>query len=89
MQLTELQKHTGQMCEAYGLDSRIERYKGARPISFYRWDLDCILDVLDLNLTDEVLYPDKQSEGYKALSALSTALKQMYKDAYQHDRLSI
>ena len=35
-QLEELQKHTWQMCEAFGLDRKIENYKGTRPISFYR-----------------------------------------------------
>ena len=32
-QLKELQKHTWQMCEAFGLDGKIENYKGTRPIS--------------------------------------------------------
>ena len=27
-QLTELQKHTWQMCEAFGLDHKIDNYKG-------------------------------------------------------------
>jgi len=38
-QLEELQKHTWHMCEAFGLDMKIENYKGARPISLYSWDL--------------------------------------------------
>jgi transcription elongation factor Elf1 len=52
-QLTELQKHALQMCEAFGLDRKIENYKGTRPISLYSWDLDCILDVLSMALDDE------------------------------------
>ncbi len=59
-QLEELQKHTGYMCEAFGLDDKIDNYKGTRPISFYRWDLDCILDVLWLVLNDGNEYPNKK-----------------------------
>ena len=82
MQLKELQKYTGDMCEAYGLDNKIERYKGTRPISFYRWDLDCILDVLDMALADKANYPNQDCPSYLALSALRADLKQEYKKTY-------
>jgi hypothetical protein len=35
-ELVELQKHTWSMVEAFGLDQRIEKYKGKKPIGFYR-----------------------------------------------------
>ena len=81
-QLEELQKHTWQMCEAFGLDRKIEKYKGTRPISFYRWDLDCILDVLDMTLGDEEEYPDKKDEGYTELHELYVDLKKAYQETY-------
>ncbi len=80
--MKELQKHTWQMCEAFGLDSKIEKYKGTRPISFYSWDLDCILDVLDMALDDEKEYPDKNDEGYIKLYELYLDLKKTYKETY-------
>ncbi len=82
-QLEELQKHTWQMCEAFGLDRKIENYKGTRPISFYSWDLDCILDVLDMTLDDEKEYPDKKDEGYIKLYELYVDLKKAYKETYE------
>ena len=82
-QLEELQKHTWQMCEAFGLDRKIENYKGTRPISFYSWDLDCILDVLDMALGDEKEYPDKKDEGYIKLYELYVDLKKVYKKTYE------
>jgi len=82
-QLTELQKYTGDMCEAYGLDAKIGRYKGTRPISFYRWDFDCILDVLDMALADRANYPNQDSPNYLALSALRAGMKQEYKKTYE------
>ena len=70
------------MCEAFGLDRKIEKYKGTRPISFYSWDLDCILDVLDMVLNDEKEYPDKNDEGYLRLHDLYVDLKKSYKETY-------
>ena len=71
------------MCEAFGLDSKIDNYKGSLPISFYRWDLDCILDVLDMALDDEKEYPDKKDEGYIQLHELYMALKKEYDATYE------
>jgi len=82
-QLDELQKHRWQMREAFGLDRKIEKYKGSRPISFYSWDLDCILDVLDMALDDEKEYPDKNDEGYILLYELYVDLKKAYKETYE------
>ncbi|MEA1934401.1 MAG: hypothetical protein U9N60_08230 [Thermodesulfobacteriota bacterium] len=81
-QLIELQKHTWQMCEAFGLDRKIEKYKGTRPISLYSWDLDCIIDVLWLTLDDEKEYPDKKSEGYTLLHELYVYLKNAHKEIH-------
>lgn len=77
-ELEELQKHTGSMVEAFGLDHRIENYKGTRPIGFYRWDLECLIDVLDMALDDSMEYPDHHSSGYLALKNLFEKLKAEY-----------
>jgi hypothetical protein len=81
-QLSELQKHTWKMIEAFGLDTKIDNYKGVRPISFYSWDLDCILDVLSMALHDEKEYPEKKDEGYVRLQELYMTLKKTYKETY-------
>ena len=36
-ELRELKRHTGSMAEAFGLDRKIESYKGTRPLTLYRW----------------------------------------------------
>lgn len=82
VQLDELQKHSWHMIEAFGLDTRVDNYKGIRPISFYSWDLDCILDVLDMVLNDEKEYPDQEDEGYIKLQELYIHLKNEYKNTY-------
>ncbi len=82
MQLDELQRHSCYMIEAFGLDTRIDNYKGVRPISFYSWDLECILDVLDAVLNDVNEYPDQEDEGYIALRELYLHLKNEYQERY-------
>ena len=72
------------MCEAFRLDTKIDNYKGVRPISFYSWDLECLLDVLDMTLNDAKEYPDKQDEGYVKLHMLYVNLKQAYKETYEN-----
>ena len=81
-ELEELQKYTWSMAEAFGLDRRIEKYRGKKPIGFYRWDLDCLIDVLDMALNDKEEYPSKEDSGYKALSKLFEKLKSEYEKNY-------
>jgi len=65
-ELRQLKKYTYNMVEAFGLDRKIENYQGTRPITLYRWDLDCLLSVIDLALKDERNYPDKTAPEYNA-----------------------
>ncbi|MDU9049813.1 MAG: hypothetical protein Q3M30_13275 [Candidatus Electrothrix sp. Rat3] len=78
-ELSELQRHTWQMSEAFGLDTRIGNYKGKRPIGLYSWDFDCLLIVIEYSLDDPKEYPDKNSSGYKSLKSLFERLKVEYK----------
>jgi len=82
LQLEELQKHTWHMIEAFCLHTKVENYKQVRPISFYSWDLDYILDVLDMVLNDEKEYPDKEDAGYIKLNELYFHLKNEYRETY-------
>lgn len=81
-ELSELQRHTYLMGDAYGLDARIEKYKGKRPIGLYRWDLDCLIDVIDIALNDNDYCSDKENTRYDALKNLSNRLKDEYRKNY-------
>ena len=78
-ELSELQRHTWQMAEAFGLDRRIENYQGKRPIGLFSWDFDCLLAVIEDALDDPKEYPDKTEPGYKALKSLFIRLKGEYR----------
>ncbi len=85
-ELAQLKRHTWQMAEAFGLDSRIERYYGKRSIGFYRGDMDCLIDVVNMALDDRREYPTKDSPGYAALRKLAARLKDEYQWAFEGDR---
>ena len=69
-ELEELQRFTWQVVEAFGLDRRIENYRGTRPIGLYRWDLDVLIDVISMALADPKAYPHQAGPGYEALNTL-------------------
>lgn len=82
LELAELKKHTGAMAESFGLDSRIDRYRGSRPIGLYRWDMDCLTDILEMVLRDKLEYPDQSSPQYKAARTLYERLANLKQKAY-------
>jgi len=81
-ELRELKKHTDGMVEAFGLDRKIENYQGTRPITLYRWDLECLMDVIDFALKDEKDYPNKSTPDYQALQRLGQRFQQEYDTVY-------
>jgi Plasmid pRiA4b ORF-3-like protein len=87
-ELRELKRHTGSMAEAFGLDRKIENHKGTRPITLYRWDLECLMDVIDLALKDERDYPDKSTPEYQALQKVGERFHQEYDAVYGHEKSS-
>ena len=81
-ELRELKRHVYAMAEAFGLDAKIDKYKGTRPITLYRWDLECLMDVIDVALDDEEDYPDKSAPEFQALRSLGERLHKEYDDTY-------
>jgi hypothetical protein len=79
-ELDELKRHTGSMAEAFGLDGKIVEYKGTRPLTLYRWDLECLMDVIEVELANAAEYPDRDAPGYRALKRLGERIRQ------EHDR---
>jgi hypothetical protein len=82
-ELVELKRHAWLMTEAFGLDARIEKYQGKRPIGFYSWDLDCLICVLEDVLQNEQEYPDRSTTGYKALSQVLERLQNEYPNTHR------
>jgi hypothetical protein len=85
-ELYELQRHTSMMAESFGLDRRIDEYRGTRPLGLYRWDLECLLDVMGAALADRRTYPSQDGPGYRALSTLNARLRAEYDAHYGGER---
>ena len=75
MELDELQRFDWMMAEAFGLDRRIANYQGVRPIGLYRWDIECLVDVIDSVLNDPEYYPTHESPEYQAIKNLRDRLQ--------------
>jgi len=74
-ELDELQRFDWMMAESFGLDRRIANYQGVRPIGLWRWDIECLLAVIDAVLDDPEYYPTKESPGRPAIKALRDRLQ--------------
>jgi hypothetical protein len=77
-ELRELQQLD--MPESLGLDRRIRRYQGTRPIGLYRWDLECLLAALSLVVDGRD--PCVSRKGRVTLTTLHDRLRAVYEAAY-------
>jgi hypothetical protein len=83
LELEELKELTWSMADSFGLDGRIERYQGKRPISFYSWDLDCLEDVLSLGIDDLRKHSGEESPRFEALMKLRERIQALRAEAYR------
>ena len=70
------------MPESFGLEGRIQRYEGKRPIGLYRWDLECLLDTLSLEWADRPSGSRLRRRDIDALKSLHDRLRKEYDAAY-------
>lgn len=79
-ELTELHRLSYLMCEAFGLDRKIEAYKGTRAITLFAWDLDCLEDVVASALRDDTDGTRPNPTGRAALIRLAERLRELRRD---------
>jgi hypothetical protein len=68
------------MPESFGLDRRIERYQGTRPIGLYRWDLECLLATTSAAASGRD--PFVSPKGRVTLQTLHDRIQVLYQAAY-------
>ena len=88
-ELVELKKQIYNMTEAFGLDRKIDTYQGTRPITLYRWDLECLTDLIDYALRKQSDYSDESAPEYQAFKRLGERLQQEYDAVYGHEKRSL
>jgi hypothetical protein len=85
-ELRELKRHAPTITEAFGLDRKIERYKGTRPLTLFRWDIECLMDMIEHELADRKEYPDRAAPEFLALKSVGQRLRQEYDHHYGHEK---
>ena len=75
LELDELQRVVWMMAESFGLDRRIVNYQGVRPIGLWRWDIECLVDVINSVLDDPEYYPTQDTPEYLAIKTLQDRLE--------------
>jgi len=73
-----LKRHALTITEAFGLDRKIEAYKGTRPLTLFRWDLDCLMDVISYKLADEKVYPDPDEFWHDLAAAYADEIARLH-----------
>ena len=89
LELDELQRFVWMMAESFGLDRRIADYQGIRPIGLWRWDIECLVDVIDSVLNDPKYYPAQGNPEHQAIKALRDRLQTENDVLYAELRISI
>lgn len=76
-ELEELLYHVEELVECFGLNARIRKYKGKRPIGLYSWDIEALYEVYShiLKSDHEGLYKEKESPCCLAMQSLVNKLK--------------
>ena len=75
-ELAVLHKLTSHMCEAFGLDRKIDAYKGTRAITLYSRDLDCLEAVLFCTLRDPARDGITSKRELEALRTLDVRIRE-------------
>ena len=70
LELDELQRFVWMMAESFGLDRRIANYQGVRPIGLWRWDIECLVDLIDSVMNDPQYYPVQDNPEYQAIKGV-------------------
>jgi hypothetical protein len=68
--------------ESFGLERRLQRYEGNRPIGLYRWDFEYLLDALSLEMEDRPQLGRLRRRNIDALRSLHDRLRKEYDSAY-------
>jgi len=80
----ELVCNAYELLECFGLDERIAKYKGKRPLCLYQWDIETLYEVYYSILENDSYhdYVDKQSERYRVMRSLVDKLQLLYDEAF-------
>ena len=71
------------LSECFGLDARIDNYKGKRPIGLYQWDFECLLGGIEYALNADASTFTNTQKDRNDLVSLFDRMKKMYQQTYR------
>jgi hypothetical protein len=81
----ELVWNSSDLIECFGLDKRIAKYKGKKPLGLYRWDIEALYEIYNSILDNDPdnEYFDKESSQYITMRNLVQKIKILYDEAFK------
>jgi len=68
--------------ECFGLDSRIAKYKGKRPLGLYQWDYECLITGFDYIVNNEKGRKEVSISELQLLGNLLKRIHEIYESVY-------
>jgi hypothetical protein len=68
--------------ECFGLDARIYKYKGKRPLGLYQWDYECLISGLDYIVNNERGREGLSQNDLRLLRKILDRINIVYMQAY-------
>ena len=81
-ELVALQNISFLLSECFGLDSRIDKYKGTRPLGLYQWDFECLIAGIEFAINDEETKKSIPVNDVDALTNLFNTINNVYRNTY-------
>jgi hypothetical protein len=82
-ELAALQNISFLLSECFGLDSRIDKYKGTRPIGLYQWDYECLISGIEFAINNDKTRRSIPETEVSALASLLIKTKNTYSNSYR------
>ena len=71
------------LSECFGLDSRIDKYKGTRPIGLYQWDYECLISGIEFAINNDKTRRSIPEYEFSALARLLIKTRNIYSNFYR------
>jgi len=84
-ELDALHNITYLLSECFGLDSRINNYKGKRSIGLYQWDFECLLGGIEYAINDTRSTSTVTQKDQDALVPLFERMNEIYQKTYREN----
>jgi hypothetical protein len=81
-ELAALQDISYCFTECFGLDARIDNYKGIRPLGLYSWDFECLIAGIESIFMDERTKNALSPDTAKTLTDLLSRIQTLYAAVY-------